>query len=174
VAYGIYGDVNRADNDYQVLLQYDVAGWKRFERPLSQENMHNNGPSKPNFICFVKTGNTTYGVQNLTFDKCSNLWYMACYSGKKNNYPNYSLFAIDGNKPVSEKALDGVPYLDKGAVKPMLRGWHYPYGSTGICPLGNGLYYFTITNKTDKGDGGVLKLFRWNGLDDMPFVPVGD
>ncbi|MDO5571233.1 MAG: hypothetical protein Q4F97_07180 [Bacteroidales bacterium] len=172
VAYGVYGDVNRTDNDYQVLLQYDTKKWKKYERPLSQGNMHRNGPRNPDLTCFVKTGNTSYGVQNLTFDKNSNLWFMACYAGKKTGYPNYTLFAVDENKPVVKKPLDGVSYMETGFVKPFLRGWHYPYGTTGICPLGNGLFYFTLHNKTEKGDGGVLKLFKWNGLNDIPFERV--
>ena len=36
VAYGVYGDTLRTDNDYQVLLAYDTKDWKRFEQPLSQ------------------------------------------------------------------------------------------------------------------------------------------
>lgn len=47
VAYGIYGEVDRSDNDYQVLLQYDTSKWHKYETPLSQENMHTNGPAQP-------------------------------------------------------------------------------------------------------------------------------
>ena len=30
IAYGIYGDSTRTDNDYQVLLQYDTKNWKKY------------------------------------------------------------------------------------------------------------------------------------------------
>ncbi len=47
VAYGIYGDTLRTDNDYQVLLAYDTKEWKRYEQPLSQSNLHKSGPCGP-------------------------------------------------------------------------------------------------------------------------------
>lgn len=47
VAYGIYGDTLRTDNDYQVLLAYDTKEWKRYEQPLSQSNLHKSGPAAP-------------------------------------------------------------------------------------------------------------------------------
>ena len=56
VAYGIYGDTTRTDNDHQVLLQYDVTDWKQYARPLSQGNMHRQGPDAPNNKYFVYTG----------------------------------------------------------------------------------------------------------------------
>lgn len=44
VAYGIYGDVNRNDNDHQVILKYDVANWAKYEKQLSQDKLHTSGP----------------------------------------------------------------------------------------------------------------------------------
>src|SRR5262245_20953047 len=32
VAYGVYAHVSRSDNDHQVLLQYDITDWSRYER----------------------------------------------------------------------------------------------------------------------------------------------
>ena len=32
VAYGIYANLARSDNDHQVLLQYDIADWARYAR----------------------------------------------------------------------------------------------------------------------------------------------
>ncbi|MBQ4050673.1 MAG: hypothetical protein IJD13_03525, partial [Oscillospiraceae bacterium] len=46
VAYGIYRDIDRKDNDYQVILRYDIDGWKKLEKPLSQKNIHHSGPEK--------------------------------------------------------------------------------------------------------------------------------
>ena len=37
VAYGIYGNVTRTDNDHQVLLQYNIADWTQFARPLTPD-----------------------------------------------------------------------------------------------------------------------------------------
>ena len=36
VAYGIYGDTARTDNDYQVILKYDISDWGKYERALNQ------------------------------------------------------------------------------------------------------------------------------------------
>ena len=47
VAYGIYGDKERTDNDYQVILAYDVRNWSRYEQPLSPQNLHKSGPRRP-------------------------------------------------------------------------------------------------------------------------------
>ena len=47
VAYGVYGETDRSDNDYQVLLQYDTRKWRRYETPLSQSSMHTRGPARP-------------------------------------------------------------------------------------------------------------------------------
>lgn len=55
VAYGVYGDTLRTDNDYQVLLAYDTKDWKRFEQPLSQGSLHKSGPAAPDHKYFVRT-----------------------------------------------------------------------------------------------------------------------
>lgn len=171
VAYGIYGETDRSDNDYQVLLQYDITKWKAYEHPLSQEQLHRQGPRKPNGRYFVWTGNTTYGVQNLEYDAHSHTWYLAVYKGQKTKYPNYSLFAIDGtSRPVSQPLL-GIPYLKRGKVIPLkqdglqdpltgIRGWHFPYGSTGICAIGDGQFYISENYHTSQGQGAVLRLYR--------------
>ena len=97
VAYGVYSDLQRTDNDYQVLQQYDISKWSGYEHPLSQNNLHRNGPQKPNGQYFVYTGNTNYGVQNLEYDEDLKGWWMAVYTGKKPLFPNYSLFLADGS-----------------------------------------------------------------------------
>lgn len=107
VAYGIYGDTLRTDNDYQVLLAYDTKEWKRYEQPLSQSNLHKSGPAAPDRKYFVRTGNTSYGIQNLAYDPASGNLYAAVYKGKKPHYPNWSLFVIDGSKPARRESLQG-------------------------------------------------------------------
>ncbi len=98
VAYGIYGDTLRTDNDYQVILAYDTRDWKQYEQPLTQENLHKSGPEKPLHKYFLYTGNTSWGIQNLAYDKASGNMHAAVYKGKKSHYPNYSYFVIDGSK----------------------------------------------------------------------------
>lgn len=102
VAYGVYANTTRQDNDNQVLLQYDIRRWKKYERPLTEADPHTSGPGSPDGKYFSYTGNTTYGVQNLDYDAHTGNWLLAAYKGTKTQFPNYSLFVIDGSKhPVS-------------------------------------------------------------------------
>lgn len=181
VGYGIYSDTERSDNDYQVLLQYDVRKWQKYERALSQDDMHQQGPAKPAGQYFVKTGNTTYGVQNLDYDAHSHLWMMAVYAGKKHNYPNYTFFAADGaSRPVT-KALDGVPYIKKAKVVALkaagkqqgeIRGWDWGVGSTGMCSLGEGYFYLSHNYKIEEGQGSIIRLYRFTGNENQAFESV--
>ncbi len=184
-AYGVYSDTTRSDNDYQVLLQYDVTSWRGYERTLSQDRMHQNGPAKPAGQYFVPTGNTTYGVQNLEYDAELGIWWMAVYKGKKKEYPNYLLYAVDAQTKPHKEALKGVPYINKGLVVPLqsridsvrdaqsgVNGWNFAYGSTGIAAIGQGLYYISHNYVKEKRQASVLKLYKFNGKADGPFELV--
>lgn len=181
IAYGIYRDNNRVDNDYQVLLQYDTRKWAKYEAPLSQDNMHQNGPSKPNGKYFVYTGNTSWGVQNLEYDKNLNIWLLACYPGRKECYSNFTLFAVDGAKKAVQQSLKGVAYDKKGAVlqlvdggnrdefAPEIRGWHNKFGVYGTHSLGNGYFYLVEATRDGKLRGAVVHLARYTGGDNAAF-----
>ena len=182
VAYGVYGDNDRPDNDYQVLLQYDVRKWgKKYAKPLEVGNMHKDGPAKPKRVFYAFTGNTTWGVQNLEYDPATGYWLLCCYKGKKPQYPNYTLFAVDGSAKPVRQALQGVPYINRGLVVPLaeagkekdgIRGWRFKYGSTGIHSLGNGLFYISENSKNADGlQQTTLRLYRWTGDPDHAFIP---
>lgn len=179
VGYGVYSDVERTDNDYQVLLQYDVSKWHRYERRFSQGDMHHEGPSKPAAQYFIKTGNTHYGVQNLEYDAERKLWLMAVYAGSKQHLPNYTLFAADGTARPVKQPLEGVPYIKKGKVVPLaelglehqtgIRGWMWGVGSTGMVWLGDGYYYLSHNFKVDAGEGSNIRLYRFTPEQEQPF-----
>ena len=181
VAYGIYSDKSRSDNDYQVLLQYDVQKWAKYERTLSQDMMHQMGPKKPSGEYFVFTGNTNYGVQNLEYDPYTRSWLMAVYKGKKSNFPNYTFFAADGAARPVKQALEGVPYIAKAKVVALkaagkqqgeIRGWDWAVGSTGMCSLGEGYFYLSNNYKIEAGQGSVIRLYRFTGNADKAFELV--
>ena len=181
VGYGVYGETDRSDNDYQVLLQYDVSKWAKYEKPLSQEEMHLQGPAKPAGQYFVKTGNTTYGVQNFDYDASSHSWMMAVYKGNKKHYPNYTFFAADGAARPVKQALDGVPYIKKAKVVALkaagkqqgdIRGWDWGVGSTGMCSLGDGYFYLSHNYKIEAGQGSIIRLYRFTGNADNAFEAV--
>lgn len=181
VGYGVYGDTDRSDNDYQVLLQYDVSKWANYEKPLSQEEMHLQGPAKPAGQYFVKTGNTTYGVQNFDYDASSHSWMMAVYKGNKKHFPNYTFFAADGAARPVKQALEGVPYIKKAKVVALkaagkqqgdIRGWDWGVGSTGMCSLGDGYFYLSHNYKIEEGQGSIIRLYRFTGNADNAFEAV--
>ena len=70
VAYGIYGDTLRTDNDYQVILAYDTRDWKRYEQPLTQENLHKSGPEKPEKIAVLMS---TYNGEEFLRDQIESI-----------------------------------------------------------------------------------------------------
>ena len=183
--YGVYSDTKRSDNDYQVILQYDVSDWRKYEQTLSQERMHQNGPAKPDGQFFAFTGNTTYGVQNLEYDSERKVWWVAVYKGKKEEYPNYLLYAVDGTAKPQKTALQGVPYVKKGLVVPLCTrfaslnnpqsgvcGWNFAVGSTGLAHIGDGLFYISHNYKNDSGQGSTIRLYKFNGKASGPFEQV--
>ncbi len=188
VAYGVYGKVDRTDNDYQVILKYDLASLEKYSRPVVFETIHSSGPKKPLAKYFIFTGNTNWGVQNLAYDENTGDFFMAVYKGKKPQYPNYDLYAFKMDQKPFKSALHGVPYFS-GKVSQLVldsalglsdnvsgvSGWRFKWGSTGLNPLGNGLWYIS-ENAKDKATGTqscTARLYRWTGDSAMPFVPAG-
>lgn len=178
VAYGIYSNTQRTDNDQQVLLQYDASDWAtRYARPLDEAEPHHSGPATVDGKYFVRTGNTTYGVQNLEYDESSQLWLMGVYAGKKPSFPNYTLFAVEASaQPVSGK-IAGTE--DSGLLLPLaplgqgdgsagVRGW-FQKADVGMAALGNGLFYLAVNSKRDGKEAATLTLHHWTGDPEEPF-----
>lgn len=173
VAYGIYSGTDREDNDYQVILRYDTADWKKYEKALRQSNMHRNGPQKPDSKYFVYTGNTTYGVQNLEYDKENDCLFAAVYRGEKSRFPNFPMYVIDLSKKAELNELKGMG--EKGEELMLKKtelchaetgicGMEFPYGATGMCALGNGLFYFSKDYYEEgNGWGSDICLFSFDG-----------
>lgn len=180
VAYGIYGDVTRDDNDNQIILKYDIENWDKYKKPLNQQSMHRSGPEEPDNKYFVYTGNTEYGIQNLEYDREQNAFIACVYKGKKEKYPNYSLFLFD----LSEKTyIKDDPYGIKREfikIKPIgihdektgFYGFNFRYGSTGIIALGGGKYY--ISHEKDDWNARFftsnIKLYEWDGINPFSLV----
>ena len=183
VAYGIYGDPSRSDNDYQVILCYDLRHWKQYEQVLSAHNLHHSGPERPTAKYFALTGNTDWGIQNLAYDPNRHALLAAVYKGRKDNWPNYSLFAIDLSHKAQRQTLQGVEPRTEGFVLPLLqdgeedtatgiRGWRFALGSTGLCPLGDGYYYISEPSRNAQTGrhSADLRLYQWDGK--APLVPA--
>lgn len=186
VAYGIYSNIDRQDNDHQVLLQYDVNQWHKYEQPLTQSKPHTSGPGEAAGKYFAYTGNTTYGVQNLEYDAHTGDWFMAVYEGKKEQFPNYPFFIIDGSKSPEKGLIRGQEEPEQGLLLPLLEeglydgdtgiyGWDFS-GEFGLTSLDDGYYYVADDGEIEE-DGvqketGTAELHRWTGEIPTPFEKV--
>jgi len=168
VAYGIYSDLERHDNDCQVILQYDPEELRATELPLSQGNMHRSGPAHYAGKYFAYTGNTNWGVQNLEYDPYTGNWYMAVYKGHKPHFPNFPFYVIDGSVPPVEKTIPGtdrkglmLSLLPSGLYdeKSGIWGYSFEYGQTGFAALGDGKYYVSHDGKNENGWFSSVKLY---------------
>ncbi|RBM17059.1 hypothetical protein [Streptomyces sp. PT12] len=186
VAYGVYANTGRADNDHQVILEYDTRDWRRLERPLSQADPHRSGPRRPDGTYFARTGNTTYGVQNLEYDAHTGHWMMAVYTGTKAEFPNYSFFMVDGSLRPRRGEITGQPEPERGDLLTLvrrglrdpetgIRGWEF-HGSYGFASLGDGTYYVADGGPVDEGGAtlqeGFVHRYRWTGATPAPFERV--
>lgn len=179
VAYGIYGDVDRNDNDHQIILCYDVDELNSYAEKLDQKNMHKSGPEKPLHKYFVYTGNTVYGVQNLEYDRFTKSFFMAVYKGNKNEFPNFSLFAVDARCAAEVKSAKGIngkiemlKLKDVGICdkKSGISGWDFPYGSTGLYSFGDGNWLISHNQSTPEGQCSYIHHYKWDGI--HPFEKV--
>jgi hypothetical protein len=186
VAYGVYSNTARQDNDHQVVLEYDVTRWRRYERPLTQAEPHRSGPRAYDSKSFLYTGNTTYGVQNLEYDAYTGNWMMAVYKGLKPQFPNYSFFIVDGSRKPRRGIIRGQAGPETGKLLSLLPaglyhppsgtfGWEF-HGNYGFASLDNGLFYVAEGKRVDEGgvakqDGDVF-LYRWTGEAPAPFERV--
>lgn len=171
VAYGVYGDEERCDNDNQVLLCYDTKNWNEYFAPLCQADMHRRGPSAPLHKFFVYTGNTRYGVQNLEYDESENALFMAVYKGTKKEYPNYDLYICDLSapavvkKPVGlEEEMETLSLLPLGECDAAsgVYGWRFPYGATGLNSIGDGQWLISHNRVEDGEQCSTIHLYEWN------------
>ncbi len=161
IAYGIYGDVQRTDNDYQVILQFSPNIFELYGKPLTQLSPHHSGT-----VCekkyFFYTGNTTYGIQNLEYDSYTKTYIAAVYRGKKAEFVNYPMFFIDGTKRPEMKELKGrngeaglclSPANPHSSIADSRGGCEFKWGQTGIYSFGDGRYAFSHGETHSNEDG---------------------
>lgn len=173
VAYGVYGDTERSDNDYQIILQYGRDVFEKYGCQLNQANPHHSGPETCEQRYFFYTGNTTYGVQNLEYDKHSNVWFFSVYKGNKVEFDNFKMYYVDGAIAPQMQSLNGRG-TEQGLVlasakmgtegkQSEIYGVNFPYGSTGMASIGNGEFYFSIDGSDkDKGYFTTVTKYKFN------------
>jgi hyaluronoglucosaminidase len=182
LGYGVYSNLNRVDNDHQVLLQYDISGWSAYEQPLVQENPHTSGPAQVDGKYFVLTGNTRWGVQNLDYDDHLERWIIGVYDGpRKSGYPDFTMFAVDAATQPTYVTLqglggeqghlialagDGLTHTPSG-----IRGW-YQKADVGIESLGGGAFYLAADSKANGRSVATLTLAQSTEIFEDPLEPI--
>lgn len=180
VAYGVYGDLEREDNDYQVILSYRKQELIPYEAVLTADHIHESGPLSCCERFFVYTGNTTYGVQNMEYDPYTGDIFLAVYRGWKEKFPNFKLFAIDASKDPEEKPLFGMEGVrgmtlslrERGLYEKGIYGYRFPYGSTGMIALGDGYFYFSEDHSEKGKYSSDIRLYRYTGRERGLFEPI--
>ena len=172
VAYGIYSETEREDNDYQVILSYSPKELRSYLRPLNQLAMHTSGPEKPLGKYFLYTGNTTYGIQNLEYDPYTNTHIVAVYQGQKPSFPNYPIFFIDQDKEPKLMPLKGYKNTEGMVIslceigekdeRSGVWGLRQSLGDTGVISLGDGYYYFSRSIYENDLWGSEVSLYRFD------------
>ncbi|MDD2599245.1 MAG: hypothetical protein PHO37_08485 [Kiritimatiellae bacterium] len=160
VAYGIFSDTTRSDNDYQVLLQYDLSAIDLNNQSAFNPNSPQTNGLQHEAKYFVYTGNTRYGVQNLEYDRDTRGYWMAVYIGEKTTFPNYPLYLIDGTIAPVKGVISGQEPKETGllltlAKEGVLHEASGVYGfpsiqgnpATGFISLGNNYFYISESGK---------------------------
>lgn len=183
VCYGVYSDVEREDNDHQVILQYDPAMMDELGKPLTQAAPHHSGCSAEARYFFY-TGNTTYGVQNLEYDPFTRTYLTAVYTGRKETFTNYPLFFIDATvAPVKAELVGrgGEVGLLLTAARPTeavsdVGGCWFGLGQTGVYAFGDGRYAFSQhMSRVEDGkrtQASEVILYRLADMSDSVFTEV--
>ncbi len=162
VAYGVYGDTKRRDNDHQIILRYNIDSFVNYEAPINQNNLHTSGPVSADDRYYVYTGNTTYGIQNLEYVKENKCLLAAVYRGKKLRFPNYLMYAVDISTDAEYVKLKGIneigkllplKKLDFFKSRGRISGCNFPYGSTGLISLGDNKFLFSEEFSSENGHG---------------------
>ena len=174
VAYGVYRNVDRQDNDYQVILCFDPDDFAG--EAFDQNNPHHTGPEVYKKL-FVYTGNTTFGVQNLEYDLQSGDYWMIVYLGVKEQFNNRPVYIVDGSAAPQKQKLqlgDNPAYAgEEGEVlslKPA-GSYHVPTGlwgvdelpikaTTGFVSLGDDYFYVAESGKEEDLQYGKMHLMK--------------
>ena len=168
VAYGIYSDVKRDDNDDQVIVAYDMERVVPMFSKIDPANDHTEGVTADKRL-FVHTGNTCFGVQNLEYDPHTGCILAAVYKGEKPQYPNRSMYFIDMNAPEYQK--DGKTYLPlakRGLPHESgIYGSEFRLGAYGVISLGDGDYYFAEPTSKAGVHTARVRLYRLCGDGDF-------
>ena len=171
-ASGVYA-YDREDNDYFVIVQFDVSNWGSYEVPYSEiENA--GGPKDFDRMYFYYAGQHDYGVQVMTYDAYQHMYVLTTYSlinstlEGATQFPNYSVYYLDAGQVKTGKLIgngeeSGNIVTEKFGKKDEatgIKGWLVWY-DVGFISLGDGFYY-RAENYTDGSAACRLILCAFN------------
>ncbi|MCQ2399713.1 MAG: hypothetical protein MJ072_04315, partial [Clostridia bacterium] len=169
IATDTQNDVTRTDNDYAILLQFDIEEINKVAIPLDFQNPHTVSV-KPAGRYFFYTGNMDYGIQVIEYDEYTKKWFFICYPSSKPNFPKAYTFTVNAeDKPVWQKVkgqlFDEEAYhlvYDKDATLHTATGityWTFWQANTGFISLGDGTYL--VSNSQSTGSSYSDKVDTW-------------
>ncbi len=186
VAYGIYGNTERNDNDHQVLLQYDVSDWSKYAQAaersgsapqrseyiarqvLRPHRQHDLGRAKPFLrrLAAALVHGRLPGQEKILSqlpavrDRCAH--------ATEDERPCRRAQCDEGweRGQLLELADDGLKDAATG-----VRGWNQK-ADVGFQPVGQGLFYLSVNSGSKGAQTSDLTLMRWTGDANQPFVPV--
>ena len=183
IAYGVYSDNERSDNDNQVILQFSTLIFDEYGQTLNQRHPHRSGPEHAEERYFLFTGNTTYGIQNLEYDSYSNSYFVAVYPGKKDEYSNFSTFVINNEISAREEKIVGrngeigknltlrrIGESDKSGKD--IYGARFSLGDTGIASMGDGTFYISTPMHDEDGHSSLIKKYTLDLSDPNLFKEI--
>lgn len=181
VTHSQWPDVDRDDNNHQILVQYDVDEFDNYAQPYDTSKPDpTSGPTEIDGQYFVFTGTTRWGIQNLAYDPTLERWFMGVYAGDKPEFPNYTMFAVDAaSQPVWQELRgvgvegDTLPLAEDGLEDEAtgIRGW-FQKADVGLQAMGEGLYYLSEDSVVDGLQTATLTLNVWTGDPQAPFAPA--
>ena len=151
VTYGPYGNASRYDNNNQVLLVYDPEAAVEFMLPFSEDRREAEGLRFEQQL-FVYTGNQTYGIQNLEYDKTTGDLWLMCYGRPEGSaFPKGNMYVVDGSVPLYRAEVEvgqSVPASNPDQAAAL---------SKAACYMKNGSYPIAnhMTLKCTCGKGGL-------------------
>ena len=108
----------------------------------------------------------------MAYDKASRKLYLAVYKGNKPQYPNYDLFALDIDRNPYYAPLKNVPYQEEEVEQvDVCNSWHFKWGSTGLCPLGDGRWDLSENSKGDGIQVCDARMYVLSENAETPFIP---
>lgn len=100
LSYAPYGNSTRYDNNNQIINVYDPDKLEEYLLPFTEDRREEDGLRFEQQL-FVFTGNQTWGVQNLEYDKDTGDLWMMCYNRPSGTaFPAGNMYVIDGSCPL--------------------------------------------------------------------------